>query len=835
MKKTYALASLLLLAPMVAQAQEEGKIESSGEVTVGIRQGDVDSNSSKFNKNRDIDDGFYLDNLEFGIVDPNKGRFLDFQGDNLLKDDQSIRFGFGSYGSWNFVIDRNEIPNNLSNKAQTPYIDKGDGLLTLPSTSPIPNTNLAPSAAQAAAGALRDNDAATATWLSTTLHGTDLGTQRNKTGATLSLTPHQDLKFRLSLSDERKDGSNLTYGPIGDRPPRTLNIQLAEPIDYQTQELKFEAEYNRPTYQALFTYLLSGFENEIDTLRWQNPYVADIDGSGFDIWNNNHRIASFGQRSLAPDNTYQNVSLALGVDLPMASRLNATVAYAVMEQDETLLPYSSTDFGSITAFDSTAQLPRVNADTEIDTTLFNADYSINPIERLNLRAFVRYYELDNKTPQDNWWYVTSDTILGANATSGETTFKNQRVNLAYSYDQMNYGLETSYNLPFWRSTLGLGYEREDIDREFREANTEENILKASLKTRPADWLTLRAKYLYGDRDGGVYNGTVTQQSYWYDAATNTNLDNPALTFSNHPDMRKFDVSDRERDQFDIAATVMPMAGLDLTASYRFKKDDYESGVTPVQPILGTGVADENLFTPGDQLGLLESKSNRIGLDASYVPTDRLMLTAFGSRETIENTQRGMEFNENNKLNPTTRVGNDLGGWDERFAEDSQWMAITDDKTNTIGLGVGYEIIPGTLRLATDYSYSHGKVDIAYSGLGSVATGNAGSTLPASTDQYAFSSPPTVTHKQYNLNATLEYQFMKNLVAGVHYIYDRYKISDWMQEENNPWTESVGSEFLLRDTSSATSNQWGNRLINLGSYLGPSYEAHFGAVTLTYRF
>jgi len=117
----------------------------------------------------------------------------------------------------------------------------------------------------------------------------------------------------------------------------------------------------------------------------------------------------------------------------------------------------------------------------------------------------------------------------------------------------------------------------------------------------------------------------------------------------------------------------------------------------------------------------------------------------------------------------------------------------------------------------------------------VATGNAGSTLPASTDQYAFSSPPTVTHKQYNLNATLEYQFVKNLIFGVHYIYDRYKISDWMQEANTPWAESVGSEYLLRDTSDATSNQWGNRLINLGSYLGPSYEAHFVAVTMTYRF
>ncbi|MHB8222398.1 MAG: hypothetical protein ACYDHV_06070, partial [Desulfurivibrionaceae bacterium] len=96
MKKTYALASLLLLAPVVAQAQEEGKIESSGEITVGIQQMDVDPDSSKFNKNRDLDDGFNLYDLWFGLVDPNNGRYLDFQGENLLRDDQSIRFGFGS-------------------------------------------------------------------------------------------------------------------------------------------------------------------------------------------------------------------------------------------------------------------------------------------------------------------------------------------------------------------------------------------------------------------------------------------------------------------------------------------------------------------------------------------------------------------------------------------------------------------------------------------------------------------------------------------------------------------------------------------------------------------
>ena len=832
MKKTYALASLLLLVPLVTQAQEEGKIESSGEVTVGIRQGDVDPDSSKFNEYRDIGDGFYLDNLGFGVLDPNNGRYLDFQGTNLLKDDQSLRFGFGGYGSWGVVIDRNEIPHNLSNKAMTPYIDRGNGLLTLPSTVAVPNTNLVPTAAQ-----LLANDAATATWLSTTLHGIDLGTQRNKTGATVSLTPSQDFKFRLSLSDERKDGTNLTYGLIGDRPPRTLNAQLAEPIDYKTQELKFEAEYNRPTYQALFTYLLSGFENNIDTLRWQNPYVADTNGSGYDTWGA-YNVASFGQRALAPDNRYQNASLALGFDLPLASRLNATLSYGLMEQDETLLPYSTSSFGSATDFGSTADLPRTTADAEIGTTMFNADYSINPIDRLNLRAFVRYYDLNNKTPQSDWWYVTNDTISTASTISGETTELNKRVNLAYSYDQTNYGLEPTYNLPFWRTTLGLGYEREDIDRDFREGNTEENIFKGSLKTKPTNWLTLRAKYLYGDRDGGDYNNTVTAQSYWGvpTAAGTPFNENPANSFSNHPDMRRLDVSDRERNQLDLAATVMPTEGLDLTASYRYRNDDYDSGVTATQPLLVSGngltAADDLAFTPGDQLGLLESKTNRYSLDASYAATERLTLNAFGSRETIESTQRGMEFNEGNKLNPTAiAAATELGPWTRTT---SQWMAVTDDKTNTVGVGAGYEIIPGKLRLAADYTYSQGKVDIEYSGFGTQSSVNPDNTL-ADTYQFAFRSPETVTHKQYNLNATLEYQFVKNLVCGVHYIYDRYKISDWMQEANTPWVESLGSEYLLRDTSDATSNQWGNRLINLGSYLGPSYEAHFGAVTLTYRF
>jgi len=840
MKKVYLLASLILLAPVTTQAQEEGRIESTGGMTIGVQQVEVEPDSAKFTEYRDIREGFYFYDLWFDVLDTGSGLFMDFSGENLIRDDQTIHFRLGDYSRrWQLRLDRHEIPHNLSNKAKTPFFNQGDGLFSVPSPVldaaivGIPNNS-------ANTADMLQNDQDTATWLATHLHNTDLGTQRDKTSATLQYSPLAELKFRLTYSDEQKDGAKITYGPIGNRPPNTLNIQFTEPIDYLTRELKFEAEFNQPTYQALFTYLYSDFEDDLDTLRWQNIWAFDPENPlGYTQASSNggsQRLATFGQRALAPDNRYQNISLALGVDLPMASRLTATAAYGMMEQEEALLPYSSSDFGSPTAFSSTAALPRQEADAEIDTKLLNVDYTVNPLDRLNLRAFIRYYDLDNDSPQDNWRYITSDAIPDGDAASGLPTFKNQRTNLAYAYDQWNYGLDTSYNLVFWRTTLGLGYEREEIDRDFREANTEENIFTGSARTRPADWLTLQAKYLFGDREGDGYNTFVTAASYWYDPTSTTNLDNPAGSFTNHPDMRKFDVIDRERNQFDLAATITPLATLDLTASYHFQDDDFDAGVTSTQPLLGNALAataaDQQAATPGDQLGLLARETQRYALDASYAAFERLTLTAFGSRETIESEQRGLEFNENNKLNPESsglNSSNELGAWNRAS---SQWSAKTDDETDTVGFGAGYEIIPAKLNFIADYVFSRGEVDIAYSGFGTQSALDPANTL-ADDHPFAFRNPPTVTHHQYTLNASLEYQWVENLVFGLHYIFDRYEIADWMQEADQPWFEAVGSEYLLRDTSE--SHQWGNRLVNLGSYLGPTYEAHVGSVTMTFRF
>lgn len=832
MKKSSIIGSFLLLVPMVAHGQEPKKVESKGEFSMEARQVEVDPESSKFNEYSDTRNGFPHYKLGLNLLDTGSGLYFDLRGKNILRDDQSLRLGFGKYGAWSVVLDRDELPHNLSFKAKTPYNNLGNGLYAVDSTVGLSTRSLTPTAAQLVA-----NDALTATWLATNLHGTSLGTQRDKTSASLSITPTEHWKLRLSLSDERKEGSKLAYGPIGDRPPRTLNIQLAQPVDYSTQEMKLEAEYNRSRYQAQVTYSISNFENNMDTFRWQNIYTGS-GTNGFDQWAG-HRVATFGQTALAPDNRYQNATLSLGVNLPWSSRLSLMAAYGRMEQDQTLLPYSSSSFNGTTVdFSSTASLPRKTADATITTKRMNLDYTITPMSRLNLRAFVHTYDLNNSTSQSKWWYITSDTISGsATATVTNPTEKNQRLNRPYSYDQTNAGLEATTYLSFWRTSLGLTVERETKDRDFREGNTKETLLQGNFRTRPASWLTLRGKYLLGDRDGGTYNTFVTASSYWYDTTVAHDLDNPAVSFTNHPDMRRFDVSDRKRNQVELAAMLTPTESLNVTFTYRDRKDDFASGVTATQPLLGNPFAatdaDRAATTPGNQLGLLENNSQRYAFDISYAASERLTLNAFASRDTLDLTQRGIEFNENNKLNPTlaSLATNDLGPWTRA---NSQWMATTQDATDTYGVGAAFEIIPNKFRMSADYSYSNGTVDLNYSGFGAVSSVNTGTALADNT-QYAFRTPPTVRNKHTTLNLNFTYQFTKNLGIGLRYAYDRYDTSDWMQAANSPWAESVGSEYLLRDTSSATSNQWGNRLVNLGSYLAPTYDAHYGSLSLKYTF
>ena len=401
------------------------------------------------------------------------------------------------------------------------------------------------------------------------------------------------------------------------------------------------------------------------------------------------------------------------------------------------------------------------------------------------------------------------------------------MNLAHATDRTVAGLDATWRLPA-RSSFSAGYEREALSRDFREADTAEDRLTFALRTRPSRWANLRARYLFGDRGGDDYDYLVTAQSYWYaPGAQGTDQDNPKFTFSNHPDMRRYDVIDRQRNQFDVTLNLTPADYVTLSGAVRWRNDDFASEVRSIQPLASTGFGDVGASTPGQQLGLLESSRTQYSLDAFYMPAPRITLNAFLSRDTGGSLQRGLEFNENNKGNPASVASAELGPWTRGS---SQWTADFDDKTWTGGLGATLQLVPERLTLAANYTATLADVDIAYAGFG--VTNWDGTPFPPN-HQFFFTSPPTIREDLHVFDLRFDVPIVQRATLSFGYAYERFLLDDWQQSTTQPWVEGVGSEFLLRDTS--RSHQWGNRLFSLGTPLAPDYRAHVAWANLAVRF
>ena len=788
-------------------------VQVAGSLTAGVQQFDNSTNSSKLTEYRSLEDDFYLPGVTFNVRSRPTGWFFDLNGVNVSRDDQTILASGGRPGTWAFEASWLGVPHNFSNKAATPYIRRGAGLFEVPATVPITFKRLGTSSAADIPGVLA-SDALVAAYQGAFLTLTPLGTQTNSGHFSASWAGSEWVTLGLAYDLRDKSGLKSAYGPIGDRPPRTLNIQLTEPVDYRTNDLTFSAEHQGRAYTIRGEYLLSDFANRIDTLTWENVFATPAPGATADVWDRS--VSAFGVRPLPPDNRYHNVSGMVGGELPLDSRLTATLSYGRLEQNETLLPYSyNIDQIAVKA------LPRATADALVTTTNLTADYVLSPVPRLNLRAFYRRFDLDNGTPSSRWQYVTSDT----SNLNGTVSYVNKRVSLPYAFGRQNVGVDATWRLP-QRSSLTVGYEFEGIGRDHREADTNEHLVRTTWRTRATGWASVQARYVQRVRDGGVYDNEVTHEGYWYSSSEANDFNNPALTFDNHPDMRRFDVSDRQRREVDVRLSLTSADTVALSAYVRYRKDDFESDVTPSQPLLGTGLADQGASTPGDQLGALENSRTRYGGDLFVQPTGRLSLNAFLNYDKGSALQRGLEFNENNKANPGAIATAELGPWTRAS---NQWTADVDDRSWNAGLGATAHLVPDRLTLIADYTVSLADVDITYAGYG--VTNFDGTPFPPN-HQFAFSSPPTVSEDLQVVNVRLEVPIRAVMLIG-GYTYEHYTLQDWQQGSSAPWVEPVGADTLLRDSSQ--SYQWGNRLFNLGTYLAPGYAAHIGFVGVRYRF
>ena len=733
-----------LTIPLLLKAEDglEGSIEIGGALT------DLDSKSFKYGEYTGVND----DSVYFaGDVDLSYNRnafFLDFRTDNIGLDNRSLYLETGRYGRYKLFLEYDEIPKLISNNSQTILNGAGSNTLTLPS------------------GWTRYSQTTTAgmsNQLTNNKKDVELRTDRKAYSAGIA-SSFSNFDFKISFKKEEKEGTKSIGGVIGTNGGTTRSVVLPEPVDYTTDELKAALAYSGETFQIELGYYLSQFANGNKSLTWENPYnMATWTTTGYSGSLDDPATALI---SLPPDNQHQRFSLTGGINLPFASRLSFIGEYGIMEQDDALSPWSN---NSATTYAYSSSLPRGTADAEIDTTHLGLNLSSKPLPKLGLNLKYKYYETKNKTPREAWFYVNNDT--GGSAQPADNTYAEVLYNLPYDYTQNLLKLDASYYL-FNGTTLKLGYDYDIIERDYREVNrTIENTYRARLNSNLSSFAAAGINLAYGERRiFGHYDEAALYDAYHTEAYINTVAAN--VQFDNHPNLRKFDIANRDRTRYGANITLFPHHTTTLGLYSSFTKDDYE----------------------GSLMGLKYSKNNTYTVDATYAPLDIISTYAYYTRDEIDSQQAGRAYDgAASKASQSTDPTRD-------------WWADHSDNVDTVGIGTSIGFMENRLTIGVDYSYSESTSNIKFKTGGSTALGASGTVEDL----------PDLKTKLQTVNTSAKYKLTKNTTVGLGYQYENYKSDDWATDSVDPASTILANVLTLS-----------------GSV--PDYEAHQAMLTVAYNW
>src|SRR3990170_9264 len=627
-----------LTIPLLSKA-EEGM---EGSVTLGGAAVDLDSKSFKYGEYTGVND----DSIYFaGDVDLSYNRnafFLEFRTDNIGLDSRSLYLETGRYGRYKLFLEYDEIPKLISNNSQTILNGAGSNTLTLPS------------------GWTRYSQTTTAgmsNQLTNNKKDVELRTDRKAYSAGIA-SSFSNFDFKISFKKEEKEGTKSIGGTIGTNGGTTRSVVLPEPVDYTTDELKAALAYSGEIFQIELGYYLSQFTNENKSLTWENPYNLPIAGLDDPVT---------ALISLPPDNTHNKFSLTGGINLPLASRLSFVGEYGIMEQDDTLFPWSN---NSATTYAYSSSLPRGTAGAEIDTTHLGLNLSSKPLPKLGLNLKYKYYETKNKTPREAWFYVNNDT--GGSAQPANRNNAEVLYNLPYDYTQNKATLDASYYL-FSGTTLKLGYDYDIIERDYREVNrTIENTYRARLNSNLSSFASAGINLAYGERRiFGQYDEAALYDAYHTEAYINT-VTPTNIRFDTHPDSRKFDIANRDRTRYGANISFFPHYTTTMGLYYSATKDDYE----------------------GSLMGLKYSKNNTYTVDVTFAPLDIVSTYVYYTREEIDSQQASRY------LQSTTATK-----YSQSIDPNRDWWADHSDNVDTVGIGTSIGFMENKLIIGADYSYS----------------------------------------------------------------------------------------------------------------------------------
>jgi MtrB/PioB family decaheme-associated outer membrane protein len=628
MRRWLTVLLLLTILPTGVWAQDEDAALMpeglQGEFTVGGAGVFGDSDSFKFGEYTGIND-----DTGYVIGSTNLTYFMNLFTEDLGLDNRSIYWETGKTGIYTVYAEYNQIPHLLNNNALTQFIQPGGTNLTL---NP---------------GFLRG----------------DLTTDLNIVNRTAEIQNERDTglfgmkgmfnKFNYDLSYKRteRDGFQSIGGPSGfsGAPPSPRrSVILPDPIDQVAHEIHASLSHNRDEGQIQLTFDYSLFNNSFDSLTWQNTF--DNTGPSLDEQSDTNLI------SRDPDNSSWKVGLSGAYNLTDTTRVSSVFQYGIMEQNESLLPFST---GTTTAL-----LPRLQANAQIQTIHGTFNLSSRPLPKLALNLRYRHYQTINDTPVQGFAYIIADDFN--NAQQGPVN------NLPFDMTQNQVTATASY-YAFKGTNFKLGYKFDHRKRDFREVDeTKESAVTAGV----------RSSYFKNVNFG--YNVTlgVREEIDPYDE-TKINLARfGAATNETHPLMKRFDISERDQMKHSANINFSPTDRTTYGVYYNFVYDDYDTS----------------------QLGLQNSQRHDVTFDWMYTPSDATTLNIYYTYENIDTEQLNRNSGATLSTNPA-----------------DNWTANHDNNTHTVGAGVSHQFAENRVKLSADYWFSDSVEEITF------ATGSALST------------------------------------------------------------------------------------------------------------
>lgn len=694
-----------------------------GRVSFGFRTDDIDGDEARYFRFRDLRGGPFLDGLHF--TRQTERNLLRAEASNVGYRDQRFFGQFERIGRLRATFEWNQIPLNLSRDAQTLYTDQGNGVLAIEDSIQQ---------------SLQARTTTIANVFSQQLHPYDLRSQRDTAAFNLRYTLNRDVDLKLSVRNAKRHGNQVFSFAFGTSPGLNPSLEMGAPLDDRTTDVRGAIEFANAKGMLSVGYNGSWFENSIQSIRFDNPLRAtDSVGGATGVASG----PSTGQASWWPSSTGLSVNVNGAYNLARTTRAHAAISFGRWSQDEQILP------PTVNTALVAPELERQTVEGRADIVALTAGLTSRPTRDLWLNASYRLYDFNNETPH----FTVGSAIIGDWNTTTQV-----HENEPTSVMRSTLDLEASYS-PFRYISVGAGFAREDQDRTFRIfENTSENTVRVTADSTGSQWVTFRAKYEVSKRTGSGFDLRRLE------------------AVGEQPEMRHYDLAERDRTRVLAMLTVTPLPYLSFNASAGSGNDDYEE----------TG------------FGLLDSDTSTWGIGFDFTPRDAITLGATYAVEKYDTLQRSRS------ANPAP----DPGFFDPR----RDWTLDADDEVKTfMAYGEVSNLIPKT-DLRVGYDFSDGNTTYVYN--------LAPNQTLFTTTQLRQLRPVKNEHRAARFD--VQHFIRPNIALGLALQYEDYDVDDF----------ALGEETINRlDPVNATTGSFASTLY--AGYLFRPYTARTWWVRTTY--